>query len=103
MATPGSSGSLWGYLPAMHRSFALKERCAQVGLQVNESKCHAYCRSRGAAQSVGAATGATHGLRGVIVSGTPLGEDELVHETAKGKAEEAQCAVAALMTLHPLA
>ena len=52
---------------------------------------------------MGAATGATHGLRGFIVAGTPLGEDELVHETAKGKAEEAQCAVAALMTLHPLA
>ena len=36
--------------------FALKERCAQMGLQVNDAKCHAYSRTRGAAQSVGAAT-----------------------------------------------
>ena len=30
---------------------------------------------------------------------TPLGEDEFVRETAAGKAEEAQCAVTALMKL----
>ena len=48
---------------------------------------------------MGAATGATHALRGLVVAGTPLGKDEFVRETAAGKAEEAQCGVAALMTL----
>ena len=91
---------LQGKPEAVRRAFfALKERCAQVGLQVNDAKCHAYSRTRGAAQSVGAATGATHALRGLVVAGTPLGEDEFVRETAAGKAAEAQCAVAALMTL----
>ena len=56
---------LQGKPEAVRRAFfALKERCAQVGLQVNDAKCHAYSRTRGAAQSVGAATGPTHALRG---------------------------------------
>ena len=70
-----------------------------MALQVNDAKCHAYSRTRGAAQSVGAATGATHALRRLVVADTPMGEDEFVRETAAGKAAEAQCAVAALMTL----
>ena len=74
--------------------FALKERCAQVGLQVNDAKCHAYSRTHGAAQSIHAATGATHALRGLVIAGTPLGKDEFVRNNAAGKAEEAQCAVA---------
>ena len=69
---------------------ALKERCAHVGLQVNDAKCHAYSRSHGAAQSVSAATRATHALRRLVVAGTPLGEDEFVRETAASKAEAAQ-------------
>ena len=47
---------------------------------------------------MGAATGGTLALRGLVVAGTPLGEDEFVRETAAGKAAEAQCAVAALVT-----
>ena len=70
-----------------------------MGLQVNDAKCPIYSRSRGAAQSAGDATGATHALRGLVVAGTPLREDEFVRETAAGKAVEAQCAVATLMTL----
>ena len=34
---------------------------------------------------MGAATGATHALRGLVVAGTPLGEDEFVRETAGAK------------------
>ena len=74
-------------------------RRAHVGLQVNDAKCHAYSRSHWVAQSVSAATGATHALRGLLVAGTSLGEDEFVCETAAGKAEESQCAVATLLTL----
>ena len=73
-----------------------------MGLQVNDAKCHAASRT-GATQSVGAATGATHALRGLVVACTPLGEDKFVRETAAGKAAEAQCAVATLMTLPLLA
>ena len=63
---------LQGKPEAVRRAFfALKERCAQVGLQVNDAKCNAYSRNRGAAQSVGAATGATHALRGLV---DPCGE-----------------------------
>ena len=69
-----------------------------MGLQVINAKCHAGSRSHGAARSVSAATGATHALRGLVVAGTPLGEDEFVRESTAGKAEEAQCA-AALLTL----
>ena len=90
---------LQGKLEAVRRAFfALKERCTRVGLQVHDAKCHGYSRTRGASQSVGAATGATHALRGLVVADTPLGEDEFVRETAAGKAEEAQCVVATLMT-----
>ena len=91
---------LQGKPEAVRRAFfALKQRYAQVGLQVNDAKCHAYSRTRGAAQSVGAATGATHALHGLIVAGTPLGEVEFVCGTAAGKDEESQCAVATLMKL----
>ena len=91
---------LQGKPEAVRRGFsALKERCAQVGLQVNDAKCHAYSRSHGAAQSVSAATGATHAPRGLVIAGTPLGTDDFVREIAAGKAEEAQCAVATLMSL----
>ena len=67
------------------------------------TKCHACSRTLGAAQSVGATTGATHALRGLVVVGSPLGEDEFVRKTAAGKAEEAQCTFASLMTLLLLA
>ena len=79
--------------------FALKERCNQVGLQVKDAKCHAHSRTRGAAKSVSATTGATHALRGLVVAGTPLIEDEFAPKTATGKAEEGQCAVATLISL----
>ena len=82
-----------------HAFSALKERCAHVGLQVNDAKCHAYSLSHEAAQSVSSATGDTRALRVLGVAGTPLGEDEFVREIAAGKAEEAQCAVATLLTL----
>ena len=38
-------------------SSALKERCAYVGLQVNDAQGHAYYRSDGAAHSVSIAAG----------------------------------------------
>ena len=41
---------------------------------------------------------ATHALRGLVVAGTPLLEEEFVRETATGKAEEAQCAVTTILT-----
>ena len=43
---------LQGKPEAVRRAFsALKERCAHVGLQVHDAKCHAYSRSHGAAPS----------------------------------------------------
>ena len=66
---------LQGKPEAVRRAFfALKERCAKVGLQVNDAKGHAYSRTRGAAQSVGAATGATHALRGLVVAAPHWGK-----------------------------
>ena len=43
---------LQGKPEAVRRAFsALKERCAHVGLQVHDAKCHGYSRSHGAAPS----------------------------------------------------
>ena len=76
---------LQGKAEAVRRGLsALKERCARQGLQVNDAKFHAYSRSHSTAQSVSAATQATHMLRGLVVAGTLLGEDNFVRETAVG-------------------
>ena len=74
-----------------------------MGLQVYGAKCPAHCRSHCESQYVSAASGAMQVLRGLVIVGTPLGEDKIVRETVTGKAEEAHCAGTTLMTLPILA
>lgn len=93
LSAEGTTGSL----AAAFR--VLQSRCASVGLRVHTAKCNAYCRQRGPAQAVAATLGVRHAAQGIVVAGTPLGDDDFVGGHAATKATDALCAVDKLLFL----